>query len=103
MKIALHFHSFLFHLICCCCCCCCCWGKAVAFPAVKRWRRGVDHLAPRLRKSRAIYLLLLWLFIASSRVKFTLYYYYYYYHNHKGINSLTWAGIAQSVLEFATG
>jgi len=35
---------------------------------------GIDdppHLAPRLRKSRAIPLLLLWAFIASSRVSFT--------------------------------
>jgi len=40
--------------------------------------------------------------MVSSREKFTFYYYYYYYyyyyhHNHKGINSLTWVGIAQSV------
>jgi len=35
---------------------------------------GIDdppHLAPRLRKSRDIPLLLLWAFIASSRVSFT--------------------------------
>ena len=44
------------------------------FPAVKRPWRGVDHpphLTPRLKKSRAIHLLLLWAFVTCSRVTFT--------------------------------
>ena len=49
-----------------------------AFPGVKRPGRGVEpppHLAPRLKKSRAIPLLLLWAFVACSRVTFTFTFY----------------------------
>ena len=42
---------------------------------VKRPGRGVDHpphLAPKLKKSRTIYLLPFWAFVACSRVNFAL-------------------------------
>jgi hypothetical protein len=47
---------------------------AGSFLGVKRPGRGVDyppHLAPRLKKSRVIRLLLLWTFVACFRVDFT--------------------------------
>ena len=49
-------------------------GYRVSYSGVTRPGCGVDHphhVAPRLKKNRPITLLLLWAFMASSRVNYT--------------------------------